>query len=1204
MDTCSKNLEKFVDNEKYIRLIEDLHAIKNNEEAEKLEESFKRAVDPYQEQPELLDPYLADLIERLIAGLSDPNITSQRYHTIFKFLYQLIKVTGFKSIGKRFPHDTNRLILLINLLNKEDTQDKANWQTRFVLTVWLSIVILTPFDLAKFDSESSDQSTAEKIYVTLIRSLSLHDSCQHVTAYCLAKFFSRPDILKSDNLISSFFSLALKELANIKTGKTNSIDDIPLIGYLRTLAYTLKFAPREEIKSRCKTIIGVVINLDVVKIDRELVNHLIIKLLQRAGLALLPKRLASWRYKRVSRILGSSNTNNLATDLSPNNNEDEIIATNDLESILGIMFVAAQNAQTRIRYSAAKGIARLSSRLSREKASDVIDMLISSFFDPVSSNEFAWHGGCLIFAEMARNGLILEEKLGEITRIVSQAIIYDKIKGSFAVGAHVRESACYVFWAMARTYEDSLLEPYISSISIQLLRTILFDRELQCRRAASATFQELIGRQGTFTEEDIKIMTTVDYQNVGPRQFAYLHLALQVAEFGPKYSVPFVEHLLEKKICHWDIQIRRLASDSLSALMLHCEQTFVRETVLPQLMKISDQDSDNNAKHGAMLALAKVIRGLVPLQFVFSSDLVTFVGQIVDKCQKQLKSKPLAANFIEAIGLMITSAEVASFSYADDSTTIKQWQSIALDALNSDNASLRDIGSEALLKLYRTYYKGNKACQDSILTILNKSLKSFNESSRCGALRALSRLGELTRAANTNETNSIMLDADTPDIILISLISYISSETREQEQDIVYAEAKAEACGAFVNFIRSLDKSRLIVSTSLLVAGYEALIGKTMDYTFDKRGDIGVVVRRAAVKALQDLTLYLLSIELKSLFDPERVTKIMGRVLQQAVSYNNSAREQAALTFYKLIGSNLPDNTIAHKDYILKLLERFQVNDEFNWRDDSTPIFVNLLGKSDYGGDIWVGLLPSVGQVSDMCAQQFRKALRNYLQELASNESLESQLERKQVFDVFMDTLQRTDMPDRLVTSGLIVADYLLIEGLMYETSSDFQERLVSFCWGLRASNDPKRLASISRVLSSMLQFDGPIQLTCLKYCLILLANNYPKVRMHTAEQLYMSIMTYQTDLEESLGGKTAAAAEAEAESRAPELGDSTGADEKAEAEGFRQSMGAQSSKLDLDRAQELLSETNWGEPLEKVRQVRNQVCACLMVDPSSLCSL
>ena len=64
------------------------------------------------------------------------------------------------------------------------------------------------------------------------------------------------------------------------------------------------------------------------------------------------------------------------------------------------------------------------------------------------------------------------------------------------MGAHVRDAACYTFWAFARAYAPAILKPYVLELSPSIVVASLFDREVNCRRAASAAFQECVGRQG------------------------------------------------------------------------------------------------------------------------------------------------------------------------------------------------------------------------------------------------------------------------------------------------------------------------------------------------------------------------------------------------------------------------------------------------------------------------------------------------------------------------------------------------------------------------------------------------------------------------------------------------------------------------------------------------------------------------------------
>jgi hypothetical protein len=91
-------------------------------------------------------------------------------------------------------------------------------------------------------------------------------------------------------------------------------------------------------------------------------------------------------------------------------------------------------------------------------------------------------------AELCRRGLLLPERLAKYTPILEKALIYDINRGNHSIGAHVRDAACYVVWSFARAYSADIMKPHVHMLSTQLIVESLFDREVNCRRAASATF--------------------------------------------------------------------------------------------------------------------------------------------------------------------------------------------------------------------------------------------------------------------------------------------------------------------------------------------------------------------------------------------------------------------------------------------------------------------------------------------------------------------------------------------------------------------------------------------------------------------------------------------------------------------------------------------------------------------------------------------
>ena len=58
----------------------------------------------------------------------------------------------------------------------------------------------------------------------------------------------------------------------------------------------------------------------------------------------------------------------------------------------------------------------------------------------------------------------------------------------------MRDAAAYVLWALARAQDPSSLIPHAENLARRLVTVALYDREIHIRRAASAAFQEHVGR--------------------------------------------------------------------------------------------------------------------------------------------------------------------------------------------------------------------------------------------------------------------------------------------------------------------------------------------------------------------------------------------------------------------------------------------------------------------------------------------------------------------------------------------------------------------------------------------------------------------------------------------------------------------------------------------------------------------------------------
>jgi tubulin-specific chaperone D len=198
--------------------------------------------------------------------------------------------------------------------------------------------------------------------------------------------------------------------------------------------------------------------------------------------------------------------------------------------------------------------------------------------------QWSRHGTALALAELSRRGLLTPDLLGKAFEFVGQSLVYESREGGHVVGASVRDAACYVAWAFARAYSPQVLQPYIQRLAEQLLVLSVFDREVNVRRAASAAFQEHVGRQRTIPH-GIHIVQLADYFRIGLRHEAYTKVATSIAAAFPIYRQPLLRHLIQHKVEHWEESMRELVATTIGLLSV-TEPQYTQASVLPTLLPL------------------------------------------------------------------------------------------------------------------------------------------------------------------------------------------------------------------------------------------------------------------------------------------------------------------------------------------------------------------------------------------------------------------------------------------------------------------------------------------------------------------------------------------------------------------------------------------------------------------------------------------
>lgn len=857
-------------------------------------------LDRYQEQPTLLDSALPESVDilmgaareaaRAAANASEPSgesdsggafpfqmYLSPRLHRVFQLVYLLCKTRGYKHVVRLLPHEVADLEPVVSLLLSQDPTQHDTWETRYGLLLWLSMLVRVPFDLNTADStlagDAGEDNAADSrrglvssVISTCQQYLSDPGAVRDAAAVCLSRLLTRPD-MDSDHL-RRFLTWADGILESSLRADHNHFQ---CTGVFTAIVHVAKSGHREVLRETLPIIFGRVVELSAAgTMSSPLLRKMIVKLAQRTGLTYLPPRVVSWRYKRGQRSLldnlsgagvaaaqAAQATAAAQAAASPAEEEaeeddDDIEVPTEIEDIVEMLLTGLRDRDTVVRWSAAKGIGRVTGRLPRDFAGDVVGAVLQLLCE--EEGDGAWHGGCLALAELARRGLLLPSLLPEVVPVVVRALAYDVRRGAHSVGTHVRDAACYVCWAFARAYSPSVMRPYVGGLARAMMTVAVFDREVNCRRAASAAFQENVGRQGHENfPNGIEILTAADYFTLGNRTHAYLEVAPFAGRF-PHYRYAFIDHLVVVKLRHWDVSIRELAARSL-ARMVPLDPRHFADSVLDKLLSLS-LDPELLTRHGACLAAAEVVLALakVPYNF-FRAATLSKTRNLVPRIEK--------ARLYRGRGGEYMRRAVCRFVECLTNSAIGVSRRLGLRLLKTLDECLRhpkpEIQNQALaaLRVLSANVLSNGADKDVVAKMPIAFATVLRENDNPAARRGMALgLGCLPK--------SVLCRAEDPRRLRDALDTLIGATKVERVVARRDAETRRNAALAIAELCETVgmeSDGTPGLSPSDTARVVDALLACTKDYSTDQRGDVGSWVRMAAARALERVARVLLASE-------------------------------------------------------------------------------------------------------------------------------------------------------------------------------------------------------------------------------------------------------------------------------------------------------------------------------------------------------
>ncbi|KAL2712079.1 tubulin-specific chaperone D [Vespula squamosa] len=1100
---------------------------------ERNRDRFNFILSQYQDQRQLLDPYLENILESLLSIIRDDNSIESMKHNAFKYLFIIMSVKTYKKIVTYLPHEVADLLPVLRLLEKQDPNDVDIWETRYVLLIWLSIISKIPFPLSRL--ETSDTIDPEQtIMVRIMKICKLYclskDACAVAAVFLIANFLTRSDVKK----------LYLEEMI---LWCLKSVENDPLRhGPLAVIASILKHSAREDVRPYSTMLFEKISKLQLSNNPADLIRKFGMKVVQRIGFVLLRTKLASWRYQRMNRpisLLPNLNKNNGTESIDNkenilNDNEDQEIPP-AIEDIIEHLIQGLRDKAITIRWSAAKGIGRITSRLPVDLADDVVGFVLNLFSGRESDS--AWHGGCLALAELGRRGLLLPHRLSDVIPVVLQALVFDEPRAYGSIGYLIRDSACYICWSFPRAYDPDVFQPYVKEIAATLLVVTCFDREINCRRAASAAFQENVGRQGNFPH-GIDILTVADYFEVGVRSHAFLKISVHIAQYE-EYTKPLIEHLVTRKVTHWDTAIRELSAKALFNLT-PADSQYMIETVIPNLLDMLNS-IDLNVRHGAVLSIAEILEALYnyfgkKIETIIESAAVDEIKNVVCTFQKRGQFKGLGGELMkQACAVFIKKCSIVHFPI-HCTNIIDDWQNLLEECLSHEVSAVKLKAAEAHTEFFTEYYTNmDPAICNTVVNRYLDNLKSSSQVVRIGFAQAVGHFPLFIKKARVKDIIEALIEC-----------------TRISDDTLKWAESRKEALHSLTMIIQTLNVNEADVWQVYALQMYNCYLFALKEYTIDSRGDIGAWVREAAMTGLHVLTNLVLQANLLFLLNESLMTNIIGGIAQQAVERIDGIRAQAGIVFSALIHSEPSLPNIPYHSELKNIFPLSECKDSIEWRMESVtfPRFIKMLEFPPYTMSLLKGIIFSVGGLSESLVKYSSVALFTYLKEI-DEKSL------RDLCDKMLNIFKESHKNERMITSILAFLDRLLSSGciqiILDDSNSDIPERILLLLkQEIKYTTSTKLLISSINVFCQLLQVHGFIGKRAFCQLSIFLCHKYKCLRKVTAIRTYEALTLYGEEMD--------------------------------------------LSEEDLASILTELNGTDWEQPVTELRPIRNHLCELMKV--------
>lgn len=891
-------------------------------------DAFIQNLDPFQELPQLLDPYLPKWIPFLsdtyLQLLQTRGRRSKQLHdrsnllisaefAVCKLLYTFCKIRGEKVIVRFLNVEAKHLELLVTAIEDADVPDGESetggwqWEQRYIVLLWLSHLLLAPFDLSTISSVDVEDMVvpdipnlgwpkampgiAVRAIALGVRYLASPGRERDAAKALMVRISMRRD-MQQLGLLDSLVKWALNSLGPgaLETNQTAYF----YLGVLSFIAGALRSASDTSDMTRfLHDIFATVISIS--SGDTQLSKSIIPLALARKMILKIMRAVVVSLLRQPSRSIA----------------DDE--AT---ETAIGHLLESVADNDTPVRFAASKALSIITLTLDPEMAGQVVEAVLEALNrnvlwtnaspdlnakpvrDLSAVNHLEWHGLILTLSHLLYRRSPPAAQLADIVHALLIGLAFEQRSTSgTTVGANVRDAACFGIWAIARRYttEELLAVPtgsvvaarthpegssILQVLATELVTTACLDPAGNIRRGSSAALQELIGRHPDTVEQGIWVVQKVDYHAVARRSRALEEVALGATSLSARYGEAVLDGILGwRGIGDADASSRRDSARAFGALTAELASSTpdaeerlqnAARNIGNSLVLLADRQVEEH--HGFLLCYASLIEQLPSLMLDggFGNELADLIIRSVTVILRDIDDVNFrrpelvaegASGLVVALAPLLqalimnnfdkqwsTIGHLRAFSNCDGITTI----ATALDHDRTQKLVVDEFVSAAGKVIPAWLSKPELQTTESV----SEAAMSLLIFSHPRERREL--LETWTNVVRSKPTSRAAAEYGIGFLQALAIAQPLANSlgTAEPGTDIV-CQAFLERWGidnhveTRVAVLQSLARSRMLQERSDMFTAM--LVDGLNDYTTDARGDIGSHVRVQALRAVQRL---------------------------------------------------------------------------------------------------------------------------------------------------------------------------------------------------------------------------------------------------------------------------------------------------------------------------------------------------------------